>query len=732
MTVLPGSAELALLLVQLVAIVAVVDAARRLVDAYGPQLDAGDRLVAIGTVAGAGLVVIVQLLGFTGVLSPANLGATLSVAWFAAWFASRRMTRSRTEPRRSGARLEPPTLVVLAAAGLVLVPVLLDALLVVPTEWDGLTYHLLYPARFLQDGRIEPVEFGQPLDQAALYPANGELLHAFVMAFVRSDLLVALGMVGWAVLYGLAIARLTRALGASQAAAAVAGALAATVPALAARAPSSYVEPLLDFGLAAAVLFLRRAFDAGGVAIFRWSTLAGLAAGLAVGTKYVALPLVVALAVALPVGLVLAGAGRRRAVGAGALFLLAVVAVGGAWYLRNALLVGNPVYPAPLAGLPHLERPGLVWQGSSVAERLPELVGDGSLTAALFALPPRGAVWMTLGPLALGAGLLALLACGRTAREAVRSWEAADRFRALSVLVVPSALFALAATWARLPFWDNPGLFRSEVRFAVPAVGLAFALAMVFLERAGVSSRGLAALGACGVLGQGLLAGVLGATQELARGAVLVLPPLAIAALLVAIRRRGAVSEIVLRGAASMLVVLALFVAWGYREVALPRAWLAPGATFRPFTEAALALEHATPGARTAAFASSSHFEFLYPFHGRRLERRVLGVPVHDGPRQAFRYREGDARRTFDRELWRRELELAGAEVLIVSRWQAWRELWPPEHDWAIELGFEEVYRSTTVAAFRVADPGGSALRLPADAQESQGGPRPDSRQRAR
>lgn len=679
-----GGGELALVALQLAAAAALVGVALRVVAAIVPTLERAERAVAVGVLAAAAALVLTQGLGFAGALAPLPLALGVALATAAA-------AASRVRPRPVEAPLgtrDGAAFAVAGVAALALLPVAARALLTVPTEWDGLTYHLFYPATWLQQESLAPVAFGPPHDQTALYPGNGELVHAFLMAFVRSDLLVAAGMVAFTVLFGVAVAALARAEGASGAAAAAAGALAATTPALASRAASSYVEPLLDFALVAALLLARRALAEPSRAASA-AGLAGLAAGLAAGTKYTALPLAALLGVTLAGGLAFARVGWRRTLSASALYAGGAALAGGAWYVRNLVLTGNPLFPAPWLGLPHLERAGLAWEGSSLADRWRELAQGGLAGDALFALPPARMPAMTLGWAPLVMLPLALAGIALAAREARRDLRRAERGSAIARLLAPAGLVVLAATYVHLPFWDNPGLFRSEVRFAVPATAVAGALAFAALSRWRVRTCAAVALGVAGVLLQVIQGDLLAPLPGLARGLALVAPPLAGAALLGALGARlSAPWRRAAPAGALALAALALFAAWAFREAGRERRWLAPGTAFRPFAEAALAAERARPGAATVAWATSSHNEFLALFTGRRLEHRVIAVPVHAGPVEAFRYRDGDPRRSFERDFWSGALARARPDLLVVSRWRAWRELWPPEDEWAREAGF--------------------------------------------
>lgn len=719
-----GGADLALLALQLALGLAAVDAGRRLVARFWPELEGAERLVARALVALGIPILLVELLGFAGWLTARALIAATLVAWLAARALG--STVSAAAPGAPGGPELGARLPVFAAA-LVFAPIAVRALLSVPTDWDGLSYHLLYPARWLQEGRIVPSEFGAPHDQATLYPDAGEALHAFVMAIVRADLLVAPLMVVCAALFGVAVAALARAAGAARPAAATAGALAATLPALASRAASSYVEPLLDFALVAALLFAHRALIHPARAV-AFASLAGLAAGLAAGTKYVGLPLAAALAAGLPLALAFARQPGRRIAAAAGGFAGAAAVAGGAWYLRNALLAGNPFFPVPVFGLPHLARPGLDWQAGSLWSHWQTLAASGELGELLFALPPGESPAMTLGPLAL-VGLLGALAASVTIL--LSAWRAhrAAPGRLTAALVLPLGLLAMSATYLRLPWWDNPGLLRSLVRFAVPAVSLAFALVAAAVRREG-AGRLLAGLGAAGVLLQGHLAGVLPAAAPLARGLPVVVLPAAVAFALALLARRGRGHRARLAaGFAAGAAAFALFLAWVFREADRPRRHLDPALPAAPFAAAALAGERAHPGPATLVWASSGHHEFLALFTGRRLERRILGVRRHPADLPGWRRPPGDGSIVpVDPDFWRAELDRVGADLLVVSRWGAAGELWPIEAEWAAAAGWPRRVDQPDFRIYGVPAVADAPVRV---TPGSAGGPQPASHPRA-
>lgn len=203
-----------------------------------------------------------------------------------------------------------------------------------PTDPDGLIDHLAVPKRFLEVGRLLPMsDF-----VFANYPLTLELLFAIGLAF-GSDVTAKLIHLSFGVLLVFATFMLGNRFFA-KGTGWVASAILVGMPIFPVWASLAYVD------MAWALYAFLMAY-----ALVIWSEketkqsliLAGLMAGLALGTKYLAL----------------GGAGaagiwilwharkreRRTALGAAAVFGATAVLVGGPWYVRNLLWFGNPVYP---------------------------------------------------------------------------------------------------------------------------------------------------------------------------------------------------------------------------------------------------------------------------------------------------------------------------------------------------------------------------------------------------
>ena len=312
-----------------------------------PDESRATRSVRVMLWAFAILVVTEAMLGAIGRLDArSTLGALAAVALMLA------AGTRRSAPRRMDAGPEREPLTVLDAACVFA----LAAVLLLRARagfgkttflYDTLSYHLHVPATWIADRRLEivPAVFGDP--SWAYAPSNLELWFAFLMAPLHSDYLAGTGQVAFAALAALAIVAAVREGGGRRTAALAAALVFLLVP----EVWQQIRTAMTDLGLAALLLAslpfsLRGARRATGGDL----TTAAAALGLAVGTKYVGLPLALPFAVATAFS---AKAGRPRPTTLAAAAAI-VFATGGFWYLRNALVTGNPFYPVATLGLPGL------------------------------------------------------------------------------------------------------------------------------------------------------------------------------------------------------------------------------------------------------------------------------------------------------------------------------------------------------------------------------------------
>jgi len=197
---------------------------------------------------------------------------------------------------------------------------------------------------------------------------------------------------------------------------------------------------------------------------------AGLATGLAVGTKSTAVAMAAALTLAV---VALAPAGRRWAV-FGWWFVSALLG-GGYWYLRNLIVAGNPLPQATSIGpisLPHPER----LQEGRPNFNIVHYLTDTSVWREFFAPGLHqafGVLWPLVIAAAVAGGLLALF----RARDDVLRWMGAVALIGLlAYLFTP--LSAAGAEGAPVGFGIN-------IRYAIPALLLGLTLFPVVLLPAG-------------------------------------------------------------------------------------------------------------------------------------------------------------------------------------------------------------------------------------------------------
>ena len=265
----------------------------------------------------------------------------------------------------------PTTLAVIAGLALAWRGIL--AYVFPPIGYDALSYHLPTLAHWLREGQLSE----SPLNICcAGYPAAGELFFAWPAILIGNDTWVDAVQVGFAVYAAIAVAGIARIASVSRPNALVAGSLFALTPIVLTQANTTDVDLILVAGFLATTFFvlrfleppvfgLRRHASTGPRSELRFELLilAGIAAGIALGTKLTGVvPLLIFAATILTGGLVAAARGRLRAwtaVAACGAFVLTALAVGGFWYAKDVVDHGNPVYPlgVRVAGLAVLEGP---------------------------------------------------------------------------------------------------------------------------------------------------------------------------------------------------------------------------------------------------------------------------------------------------------------------------------------------------------------------------------------
>jgi hypothetical protein len=353
-------------------------------------------------------------------------------------------------------------------------------------NWDSLSFHMPFAADFAQTRSVTGYSFIQPVFPNWFYPQNSELLHSAGILLTGRDTLSLFVNFGWLGLGLLAAWCAGRPFGRGPLTLAAAAILLDCNTYLL-REPGSAKNDVMEVALVlAAVALLINAWEArrrrtatddanvnaeagaGSVSEPRalpvgWPlAAAGLAAGLALGTRVTVIAVIAALSV--PVLILATRPARARAA---AFWFLPLLAGGGYWYLRNFVATGNPMPVVKGLGPIPLPHPEIVQSGLpnfSVAH----YATDTTLWSDYFGPGLEysfGEVWplVVIGALA---GALVAVVWGRN--RLLRWVGAAALFGVLAYLFTPAGAGGLQGA---------PTLFAINTRFAIPALAIGIVLA---------------------------------------------------------------------------------------------------------------------------------------------------------------------------------------------------------------------------------------------------------------
>lgn len=377
---------------------------------------------------------------------------------------------TESENARSIHLLWPPLAVV---GGLYLV-FLVEALTRYPTGYDGLFYHLPQAVRWMQTGRMN-------LISGELYhslPENGMII-PMLLAFGRLErLLPVTNVPNMLVLLG-AVYGLASSIGTGRRGATAAVCITASIPIVLFQTFSSYIDLYGATAWLVSLLALLWASRTDDVANRRALLLmAGLSAGIALGTKSTYLVLVALLVVVASVVPWLrspraAGIGRR-CVRSALLFGASTLVCSSFWFVRGAVQAGNPIYPfgvsiGDMELLPGYDATGHTPDrplGRKLAQWVPYPWQETNYAGTGYAYGVNnavGAAFTTFVPLGVLAVLIGLLV--QRPRDAVLKWR-----MVLTLLAASGALLLLT-------------LFTEVLRYVYPLVVVAACVSGVFLAR---------------------------------------------------------------------------------------------------------------------------------------------------------------------------------------------------------------------------------------------------------
>ena len=543
----------------------------------------------------------------------------------------------------------------------------LRGLLRPPLSWDALMYHLVLAGTWLRDQNLEPVFGPIPVNYYGYAPANGSLWFWWWMAPSHSELYVNLASLPTWALLALATGAIARELGARRHWP-LAAFLVALTPTVVRFAATEYVDLFLAAALLGGLLF--------GLRWLRepaWANalLFGAGLGLACGTKVLG----VAYGLAAGGAAVLLARGRwgRRAAQVAAIVAI-VVPLGGYFYLRNVALGTDPLAAAceQTATGPDFPHSSSFPRDNSVVGAWGEMVRKGWVVEPFLGTAHPQSLELGVGPPVF---LLLLASLGLpwlVPRERRREgWMAA--------LVVWAALLF----WLTVPFARNRHVY-ANVRYLVPAIGLAYAAAVAFAERKDIRDRALEVL-TVALLAQGMLqlhaelpfaARVAMAVADLAAVALLLLP--AARGWVLGRRRELAVAALVAGLAAAPLLAR-------FRIADRGRAFakeFTAHTTVAQFFAAGWAWLDAHAGSGNVAVVHAPNNYLTYPEMGPRLERDARYVNVNEADLPlAVEYPACEPRVDPKPTAWVRNLARRRIRWLHLARFPGFD--WPLEQRWA-------------------------------------------------
>jgi hypothetical protein len=438
-----------------------------------------DAVIAIGF-----LIVISELLGLFGILDGVLLVTACLIVGGGAVRLEPMLIRAGSrvthwgEGRGSQERAAPPATPLELGAAIVIA-------LIVAAQWagptllaldrgiyggDSLWYHMPLAAHIAQTGSVTSLLYTDPLYLNWFYPQVSELVHAGGILLYGNDFLSPLLNMAWLGLALFAGWCIGRPYGSGATGlAAVASVMAANL--LVSRQPGNANNDVVAIALflAAVALLVNSRWPGAGprsgseAAEQRAVTLplgvlmvAGLAAGLALGTKLTVVPPVLALTLGV---IVIAGRGERWR--AAATWIGGMVVGGGYWYVRNLIVSGNPFPWQDIGPIHHAE----ALQGRH-PYAIVHYATDTGVWGKFFtpALHERlGELWPAYLAIAVVAVLLALWRGGRMERMLA------------AVALIAAIAYLLTPLGASGPEGAPVG-FRLNIRYLAPGLVLALTL----------------------------------------------------------------------------------------------------------------------------------------------------------------------------------------------------------------------------------------------------------------
>ena len=621
----------------------------------------------------------VMFAGLLGWLTIAGLAAVIAAAVAGAWW----LARSRVDDATSAAGVSAFTPAMLFAPVLAAItavawmwPHLVDATRL--WIWDDYTYHMVYPALWLQERAIAAVTPAHAFTMQAWYPMSAGVVATWFMvpfSASRGDSLAWVSLTG-PVYAGIVIsgaAELAARLGSRPFAWAIPVVLFATSQRTGVMASSfSDADLALAGALFGALAFaIPRSVDESArvIAIDAWY--AASLTGFAVGIKANAVP--AAVIVLLVMVLRARCCATTRIVPA---FAVSWIVMAGYWYARNVLHTGNPVYPAAFLSQPGTTFPLTTLREYAQRYGVARTVDDA--VSVYLNWPKFHGALAVIGLVGLAGWLVGVRAKTRSERSFA--------FATVAIVAVTLGLLPITPFSAGNAMTFVSGFIHWDSMRYVALLTILGWVALGFLVGAGVHpSRTIVAIA---ITAAGVLAGL---PRSAAMVFALAVPGAVIAAL---VRRRAGWRLAPVALVTGVLIAAALG-AWhhGAKSAATAAAFHREPL----FGAAAAALDRLPDGTRVAVFGD----QWVYPAFGDRYHL----VPVRlDGDGRIATSPVGDAMApgplTVDAPTLWENLTASRVDVVAVVHLPhpGRSPEWPQQHRALETLGARLLHRDSAVA----------------------------------
>ena len=341
-----------------------------LVRRFLPKAPASVRLVAIGTLFYAFIILIFQALSPFHAITKTWVAISCLLLALVSHLLWGKLSNLKTdlEPIRSWVSdgLSSRWAVLLIICGFVVLLSLSRALLMPPLSWDCLTYHLTFAALWIKKGTLLLFNAPDQITDCAHFPINGEIFASWLLLPFHNDLLVNIMNFPITLLGGVSCYSIARELGLTRKEASFAPALICFAPVIHSQITTEQVDIAAFAFYSASVLFTLRYLLTGYLNDY---LLALVATGILLGIKYSGIPILgfIFIATTLKTISLTRYSGFSKKLGLILLGLLILCTLGGRQYVLNTIEARNPLYPFSLEIFHHE-----IFEGSHKWEQLKE------------------------------------------------------------------------------------------------------------------------------------------------------------------------------------------------------------------------------------------------------------------------------------------------------------------------------------------------------------------------